>query len=85
MPDYNLSGITTGGDDLIEIGFEVEGYEVENIRGGVTIVDGGGTVAGRRRRYYYCIPGWLYRRRCGQTASPKLDDLRLLCLDKQRR
>lgn len=38
MPDYTLNNIVSSGDDLIEIGFEVEGYEVENIRGRKIII-----------------------------------------------
>lgn len=33
MPDYSFDSIINGkGEDLIEIGFAVEGYEVENMR-----------------------------------------------------
>lgn len=32
MPDYNLNNIISNtGDNLIEIGFDVEGYDVDNI------------------------------------------------------
>lgn len=38
MPDYNLDSIVSSGNDLIEIGFAVEGYEVENVRGKTVII-----------------------------------------------
>lgn len=47
MPDYNLNSIVSGGENnLIEIGFDVEGYEVEYLRGpGTRVVNGAATQA----------------------------------------
>lgn len=43
MPDYNLESIVNGdGENLIEIGFAVEGYEVDNMRGKHIIGGSGG-------------------------------------------
>lgn len=47
MPDYNLNSIISNtGDDLIEIGFDVEGYEVEYLRGVRYMMENGADAIG---------------------------------------